>query len=131
MGMKGNSKKRGRRTGGFGRIGGHRKHPGGRGRAGASHHRLMSSMKYSPVYYGKIGMRRGGSDFIRVSAGNINIEKIVDLSSIINTTLRSETSNKSLLIDFERVGVRKVIGNGVFKNEASLIYCREFSSNSL
>ena len=42
---------------GYGRIGKHRKHPGGRGLAGGQHHHRIMMDKYHPGYFGKVGMR--------------------------------------------------------------------------
>merc|ERR1712136_691241 len=42
---------------GHGRIGKHRKHPGGRGNAGGQHHHRINFDKYHPGYFGKVGMR--------------------------------------------------------------------------
>ncbi|XP_070668763.1 uncharacterized protein [Malus domestica] len=50
--FKKNHKKRG-----HGRIGKHRKHPGGRGNAGGMHHHRILFDKYHLGYFGKVGMR--------------------------------------------------------------------------
>ena len=42
---------------GYGRVGKHRKHPGGRGKAGGQHHHRIHFDKYHPGYFGKVGMR--------------------------------------------------------------------------
>ncbi|KAI8340540.1 ribosomal protein L18e/L15P [Chlamydoabsidia padenii] len=42
---------------GHGRIGKHRKHPGGRGLTGGQHHHRINMDKYHPGYFGKVGMR--------------------------------------------------------------------------
>merc|ERR1711971_688911 len=42
---------------GHGRIGKHRKHPGGRGNAGGQHHHRINFDQYHPGYFGKVGMR--------------------------------------------------------------------------
>lgn len=39
---------------GHGRIGKHRKHPGGRGNAGGQHHHRIMWDKYHPGYFGKV-----------------------------------------------------------------------------
>merc|ERR1711977_485057 len=52
-----NRKKRGHVSAGHGRIGKHRKHPGGRGNAGGQHHHRINMDKYHPGYFGKVGMR--------------------------------------------------------------------------
>ena len=50
-------KHRGNVSAGHGRIGKHRKHPGGRGLAGGFHHHRTNFDKYHPGYFGKVGMR--------------------------------------------------------------------------
>merc|ERR1711862_1037441 len=52
-----NRKKRGHVSAGHGRVGKHRKHPGGRGNAGGQHHHRTLFDKYHPGYFGKVGMR--------------------------------------------------------------------------
>ncbi len=42
---------------GYGRVGKHRKHPGGRGNAGGQHHHRINFDKFHPGYFGKVGMR--------------------------------------------------------------------------
>jgi large subunit ribosomal protein L27Ae len=39
---------------GGGRVGKHRKHPGGRGNAGGMHHERTNMEKYHPGYFGKV-----------------------------------------------------------------------------
>ncbi|CDY23493.1 BnaC06g24620D [Brassica napus] len=51
--FKKNRKKRGHVSAGHGRIGKHRKHPGGRGNAGGMHHHRILFDKYHPGYFGK------------------------------------------------------------------------------
>merc|ERR1719400_2764044 len=48
-------KLRGHVSHGHGRIGKHRKHPGGRGNAGGQHHHRINFDKYHPGYFGKVG----------------------------------------------------------------------------
>jgi large subunit ribosomal protein L27Ae len=50
-------KKHGHVSAGHGRVGKHRKHPGGRGLAGGQHHHRINMDKYHPGYFGKFGMR--------------------------------------------------------------------------
>ncbi|EMD66331.1 hypothetical protein COCC4DRAFT_179714 [Bipolaris maydis ATCC 48331] len=50
-------KHRGHVSAGHGRVGKHRKHPGGRGMAGGQHHHRTNIDKYHPGYFGKVGMR--------------------------------------------------------------------------
>ena len=53
-----NRKKRGSVSAGHGRIGKHRKHPGGRGNAGGQHHMRTLFDQFHPGYFGKVGMRQ-------------------------------------------------------------------------
>ena len=50
-------KLRGHVSHGHGRVGKHRKHPGGRGNAGGQHHHRINFDKWHPGYFGKLGMR--------------------------------------------------------------------------
>ena len=56
-GLRKNRKKRGHVSAGHGRIGKHRKHPGGRGNAGGQHHHRIMMDKYHPGYFGKVSTR--------------------------------------------------------------------------
>lgn len=47
-------KLRGHVSHGHGRIGKHRKHPGGRGNAGGQHHHRINRDKYHPGFFGKV-----------------------------------------------------------------------------
>ncbi|QRV90877.1 ribosomal proteins 50S-L15, 50S-L18e, 60S-L27A [Ceratobasidium sp. AG-Ba] len=47
-------KHRGHVSAGHGRVGKHRKHPGGRGLAGGQHHHRTNFDKYHPGYFGKL-----------------------------------------------------------------------------
>merc|ERR1711939_765371 len=47
-------KHRGHVSAGHGRVGKHRKHPGGRGLAGGQHHLRTNMDKYHPGYFGKL-----------------------------------------------------------------------------
>ncbi|KAG6377527.1 60S ribosomal protein L27a [Boletus reticuloceps] len=49
-------KHRGHVSAGHGRVGKHRKHPGGRGLAGGMHHHRINFDKYHPGYFGKVAM---------------------------------------------------------------------------
>ena len=47
-------KLRGHVSHGHGRVGKHRKHPGGRGKCGGQHHQRINRDKYHPGYFGKV-----------------------------------------------------------------------------
>lgn len=48
---------RGHVSSGHGRVGKHRKHPGGRGNAGGLLHMRTNFDKYHPGYFGKVSMQ--------------------------------------------------------------------------
>lgn len=50
-------KLRGHVSHGYGRVGKHRKHSGGRGKCGGLKHRRSWFMKYQPDHFGKFGVR--------------------------------------------------------------------------
>ena len=54
-----NRKKRGHVSAGHGRVGKHRKHPGGRGNAGGQHHHRILFDKFHPGYFGKVRVENG------------------------------------------------------------------------
>jgi len=67
---------RGHVSAGHGRVGKHRKHPGGRGLAGGQHHHRTNMDKYHPGYFGKVGMRyfhKQGNHFWKPV---INLDKV-------------------------------------------------------
>jgi large subunit ribosomal protein L27Ae len=61
---------------GHGRIGKHRKHPGGRGNAGGQHHHRIMFDKYHPGYFGKVGMRYFHLNKNKYFCPVINLDKI-------------------------------------------------------
>jgi large subunit ribosomal protein L27Ae len=65
-------KLRGHVSNGYGRIGRHRKHGGGRGNAGGLTHNRTWFYRFHPGYFGKIGMR------------NFHLKKNPRFSPIIN-----------------------------------------------
>jgi len=61
---------------GYGRIGKHRKHPGGRGMAGGQHHHRTNLDKYHPGYFGKVGMRYFHKTNQQFWKPTINLDKV-------------------------------------------------------
>jgi large subunit ribosomal protein L27Ae len=74
-----NRKKRGHVSAGHGRVGKHRKHPGGRGLAGGQHHHRINMDMFHPGYFGKVGMRHFHLTKNQYFNKTINIDKIWDL----------------------------------------------------
>mmetsp|Transcript_8464 Transcript_8464/g.1166 ORF Transcript_8464/g.1166 Transcript_8464/m.1166 type:complete len:86 (+) Transcript_8464:59-316(+) len=74
--FKSSRKKRGHVSCGHGRIGRHRKHPGGRGNAGVKHHHRILFDRFHPGYLGKVGMRRFHLKKSQVWCPNINLDML-------------------------------------------------------
>ena len=66
---------------GHGRVGKHRKHPGGRGNAGGQHHHRINFDKYHPGYFGKVGMRYFHKTQNQFHRPTINLDKVWTLVS--------------------------------------------------
>ena len=121
-----NRSKRGHVSAGHGRVGKHRKHPGGRGNAGPQHHHRINITKYHPGYIGKHGMRQFNRVHSRHFTSSINVEQIFSLltkeeqAKIVN-------SNSMPVIDVTKAGYFKVLGKGVELDRAMVVRARQFS----
>uniref|UniRef100_A0A2K6LK62 Large ribosomal subunit protein uL15 n=1 Tax=Rhinopithecus bieti TaxID=61621 RepID=A0A2K6LK62_RHIBE len=78
---------------GHGRIGKHRKHPGGRGNAGGLHHHRINFDKYHPGYFGKVGMRHYHLKRNQSFCPTVNLDKLWTLVS--EQTLVNAAKNKT------------------------------------
>jgi ribosomal protein L15 len=67
---------RGHVSAGYGRVGKHRKHPGGRGMAGGQHHHRTNLDKFHPGYFGKVGMRYFHKTNQQFWKPTINLDKV-------------------------------------------------------
>ena len=109
-GKKKTRKLRGHVSHGHGRIGKHRKHPGGRGNAGGQHHHRINFDKYHPGYFGKVGMRNfhvhpNNSNLVQPG---INLDKLWSLVSEQTRTKYAGNDKKAPVIDCSRAGFFKV-----------------------
>ena len=109
-GKKKTRKLRGHVSHGHGRIGKHRKHPGGRGNAGGQHHHRINFDKYHPGYFGKVGMRNfhvhpNNSNLVQPG---INLDKLWSLVSEQTRTKYAGNDKKAPVIDCSRAGYFKV-----------------------
>ncbi|KAI3825700.1 hypothetical protein L1987_07271 [Smallanthus sonchifolius] len=105
-----NRKKRGHVSAGHGRIGKHRKHPGGRGNAGGMHHHRILFDKYHPGYFGKVGMRYFHKLRNKFYCPTVNVDK---LWSLLPQDVKEKASaDKAPVIDVTQFGYFKVLGKG-------------------
>ena len=112
--LKKNRKKRGHVSAGHGRIGKHRKHPGGRGNAGGLHHHRILFDKYHPGYFGKVGMRYFHKTMNKFHCPIVNVDK---LFSLLPESAREKSGEitghgQALQIDVSQFGFFKVLGKG-------------------
>ncbi|KAI4332008.1 hypothetical protein L6164_016951 [Bauhinia variegata] len=100
--FKKNRKKRQHVSAGHGRIGKHRKHPGGRGKAGGMHHHCILFDKYHPGYFGKVGMRYFHKLRNKFYNPIVNIDK---LWSLVPSDIKEKASKDNVpLIDVTQFG---------------------------
>ncbi|GAV65542.1 Ribosomal_L18e domain-containing protein [Cephalotus follicularis] len=111
--LKNNRKKRGHVSAGHGRIGKHRKHPGGRGNAGGLHHHRILFDKYHPGYFGKVGMRYFHKLRNKFYCSIVNVDKLWSLVPKDVKDTASLVDNQVPLIDVTQFGYFKVLGKGV------------------
>ena len=108
-----NRKKRGHVSAGHGRVGKHRKHPGGRGNAGGQHHHRILFDKFHPGYFGKVGMRHFHMLKNRSYCPIVNLDMLWTL--LPEGTLETCTASKEAGTDEGKGPVIDVTNKGFFK----------------
>jgi large subunit ribosomal protein L27Ae len=111
---------------GHGRVGKHRKHPGGRGKAGGQHHHRINMDKYHPGYFGKVGMRHFHLRKNAYHMPTVNVEKVW---SLVPEEVRQahKSSDKAPIIDCVKAGIFKVLGKGNLPQQPVIVRARYFS----
>ena len=111
--LKKSRKKRGHVQMGHGRIGKHRKHPGGRGNAGGQHHHRILMDKYHPGYFGKVGMRHFHKLKNRDFTPTVNLDKLFNVAGEgVYEAAKGAEAGKAPVIDLVSKGYFKLLGNG-------------------
>merc|ERR1712080_595428 len=128
--LKKNRKKRGHVSAGHGRIGKHRKHPGGAGNSGGQHHHRINFDKYHPGYFGKVGMRYFHKLRNRFHCPVINVEKVWSLVSEDKRLFWKEHTDKAPVIDVTKAGFLKVCGSGHIPAQPVIVKARFFSKSA-
>ncbi|CAG8556063.1 7212_t:CDS:2 [Paraglomus occultum] len=125
--LKKNRKKRGHVSAGHGRIGKHRKHPGGRGLAGGQHHHRTNLDKFHPGYFGKVGMRYFHKTKNQYYNPTLNLDRLWTLVS--EDTRRAHANNKDVapVIDILQSGYSKLLGKGRLPNQPVIVKARSVS----
>eukprot|EP00244_Chara_vulgaris_P002386 TRINITY_DN141_c0_g1_i5.p1 TRINITY_DN141_c0_g1~~TRINITY_DN141_c0_g1_i5.p1 ORF type:complete len:147 (+),score=31.21 TRINITY_DN141_c0_g1_i5:318-758(+) len=118
--LKKNRKKRGHVSAGHGRVGKHRKHPGGRGNAGGMHHHRIMMDKYHPGYFGKVGMRHFHMLKNKYHCPIINVDK---LWTLVPEEIREKAdgAKSAPLIDLTKKGYFKLLGKGLLPEQPLVV----------
>lgn len=125
--FKKNRKKRGHVSAGHGRVGKHRKHPGGRGLAGGQHHHRINFDKFHPGYFGKVGMRHFHLTRNASHCPPINLDKLWTLVGEEDRTKFAQDKSKAPVIDTLRAGFGKVLAKGRLPEQPVIVKARFFS----
>eukprot|EP00794_Sanderia_malayensis_P018233 gene18233-20052_t len=120
-------KRRGHVSHGHGRVGKHRKHPGGRGNAGGQHHHRILFDKYHPGYFGKVGMRYFHKTMNKYHCPTINLDKVWSLVSEQTRTNYADKKDKAPVIDVVQAGYYKVLGKGILPKQPVIVKAKFFS----
>merc|ERR1712083_1267078 len=121
-------KLRGHVSHGHGRIGKHRKHPGGRGNAGGQHHHRINFDKYHPGYFGKVGMRYFHKTQNKFYCSTINLDKLWTLvSEETRTKYANASDGKAPVINCLKNGIFKVLGKGTLPEQPMVVKAKFFS----
>jgi large subunit ribosomal protein L27Ae len=116
---------------GHGRVGKHRKHPGGRGNAGGLHHHRTLFDKYHPGYFGKVGQREFHKLKNRRWCPTVNLDRLWSLLS--QRTQEKYTEGESAVtpvINVVRSGYFKVLGKGVLPQQPLIVKAKFFSQRA-
>merc|ERR1711971_582636 len=114
-------KHRGHVSAGHGRVGKHRKHPGGRGLAGGQHHHRTNFDNYHYGYFGKVGMRHFHVTRNMTHRPIINLDKLWTLVPAEQRKSVTASSTEVPVIDTLAAGYGKVLGKGRFHNYLVLL----------
>lgn len=106
--------KRGHTFMGHGRVGKHRKHPGGRGLAGGQHHHRVLMDRFHPGYFGKVGMRHFHLLKNHSFCPSINVDRLWHLAGeeVLAQAKTQANAGKAPVLDVTSRGYFKVLGKG-------------------
>eukprot|EP01103_Thecamoeba_quadrilineata_P000634 TRINITY_DN10546_c0_g1_i1.p2 TRINITY_DN10546_c0_g1~~TRINITY_DN10546_c0_g1_i1.p2 ORF type:complete len:153 (-),score=26.75 TRINITY_DN10546_c0_g1_i1:116-574(-) len=130
--LKKTRKKRGHVSAGHGRVGKHRKHPGGRGNAGGQHHHRINFDKYHPGYFGKVGMRYFHFTRNQYHCPTLNVEQLWTLvPENVRTKWFNEkdkTNKPCPVVDITKHGYFKLLAKGKLPTGQPIVVKTKFVS---
>ena len=115
---------------GFGRVGKHRKHGGGRGNAGGMHHLRILFDRFHPGHFYKIGMRQFHKNKNEAYCPTVNLEKLWTLVSKECYENAKKHPEKATVIDCSRAGLFKVLGKGLLPKLPIIVKAKLFSKDA-
>lgn len=123
-----NRKKRGHVSAGHGRVGKHRSHPGGRGKAGGQHHHRILFDKFHPGYFGKVGMRQFHKKKSLSHCPVINLDKLWTLlPKEFLEQAKSGDGKQAPVLDVTQHGFHKVLGKGALPKAPIVVKAKFFT----
>ncbi len=128
--LKKTRKLRGHVSNGYGRVGKHRKHPGGRGYSGGEHHERINMFRYHPGLYGKRGIRVFRLHKNRVHCESVNLDRLWTLLSEEARAKFTNDKSKAAVIDVTKAGFQKVLGRGRLPNVPVVVKAKFFSKTA-
>ena len=130
--LKKTRKLRGHVSMGYGRVGKHRKHPGGRGYSGGEHHERINMFKYHPGHLGKRGIRVFRLHKNREFSETINTDRLWSLLSeeARSNFLQEKKADANAVIDVTRSGYTKVLGRGHLPKVPITVFAKFFSKGA-
>merc|ERR1711935_314994 len=127
-GLRKTRKNRGSATNGYGTVGKHRKHPGGRGNAGGQHHHRINFFKYHPGYFGKKGIRVFREHKNRDFCPSVNIDRLWSMLSESAKAKYTKDKTTAPVVDVTKSGFFKVLGRGRLPNIPMVVRAKYFST---
>ena len=115
---------------GYGRVGKHRKHAGGRGNAGSMHHHRTNWERYHPGYFGKLGMRTFHLQNNHHFCPTINVDHLWSLIPEDTRNHFKTIKDKAPVIDVTKHGYFKVLGTGALPAQPIVVKARYFSKQA-
>merc|ERR1711879_23957 len=115
---------------GHGRVGKHRKHPGGRNMAGSKHHHFIYMNRFHPGYFGKVTMRHFNMEKVRYYCPVINVES---LWSLVGEDVRKKyegNKTEAPVIDVTKHGYFKVLSKGSLPSQPIIVRAKYFSKKA-
>ncbi|CAM2115487.1 unnamed protein product [Caretta caretta] len=124
-------KLRGHVSHGHGRIGKHRKHPGGRGNAGGMHHHRINFDKYHPGYFGKVGMRHYHLKKNQNFCPTVNLDKLwTFVSEQTRLNYAKNQAGLAPVIDVVRSHLQQSVHHDISHNQSCILQFQWKGSHS-